>query len=154
DGLALRLPTICVRPGKPNRAASSFVSAIIREPLQGETTICPVSESLRLWISSPATVIHNLSLAATLPAPGEASSINLPGISVTVGEMLETLRQAGGQAARDRVTHQRDEGVEKIVASWPGRIDNQRALALGFVADKRFDDIIERFRQDDMEGRS
>ncbi|EFS9691876.1 NAD-dependent epimerase/dehydratase family protein [Salmonella enterica] len=96
DGLALRLPTICVRPGKPNRAASSFVSAIIREPLQGETTICPVSESLRLWISSPATVIHNLSLAATLPAPGEASSINLPGISVTVGEMLETLRQAGG----------------------------------------------------------
>lgn len=152
DGLALRLPTICVRPGKPNRAASSFVSAIIREPLQGETTICPVSESLRLWISSPATVIHNLSLAATLPAPGEASSINLPGISVTVGEMLETLRQAGGQAARDRVTHQRDEGVEKIVASWPGRIDNQRALALGFVADKRFDDIIERFRQDDMEG--
>lgn len=60
----------------------------------------------------------------------------------------------GGQAARDRVTHQRDEGVEKIVASWPGRIDNQRALALGFVADKRFDDIIERFRQDDMEGRS
>ncbi len=154
DGLALRLPTICVRPGKPNRAASSFVSAIIREPLQGETTVCPVSESLRLWISSPATVIHNLSLAATLPAPGEASSINLPGISVTVGEMLETLRQAGGQAARDRVTHQRDEGVEKIVASWPGRIDNQRALALGFVADKRFDDIIERFRQDDMEGRS
>ncbi|HFX8170787.1 TPA: SDR family oxidoreductase [Salmonella enterica] len=119
DGLALRLPTICVRPGKPNRAASSFVSAIIREPLQGE-----------------------------------ASSINLPGISVTVGEMLETLCQAGGQAARDRVTHQRDEGVEKIVASWPGRIDNQRALALGFVADKRFDDIIERFRQDDMEGRS
>lgn len=119
DGLALRLPTICVRPGKPNRAASSFVSAIIREPLQGETTVCPVSESLRLWISSPATVIHNLSLAATLPAPGEASSINLPGISVTVGEMLETLRQAGGQAARDRVTHQRDEGVEKIVASWP-----------------------------------
>ncbi|MBX0118557.1 NAD-dependent epimerase/dehydratase family protein, partial [Salmonella enterica subsp. enterica serovar Typhi] len=85
DGLALRLPTICVRPGKLNRAASSFVSAIIREPLQGETTICPVSESLRLWISSPATVIHNLSLAATLPAPGEASSINLPGISVTVG---------------------------------------------------------------------
>ncbi|HFD9966159.1 TPA: D-erythronate dehydrogenase [Salmonella enterica] len=154
DGLALRLPTICVRPGKPNRAASSFVSAIIREPLQGETTVCPVSESLRLWISSPATVIHNLSLAATLPAPGEASSINLPGISVTVGEMLETLCQAGGQAARDRVTHQRDEGVEKIVASWPGRIDNQRALALGFVADKRFDDIIERFRQDDMEGRS
>lgn len=70
-----------------------------------------------------------------------------------MGEMLETLRQAGGQAARDRVTHQRDEGVEKIVAS-AGRIDNQRALALGFVADKRFDDIIERFRQDDMEGRS
>ncbi|SUH35354.1 NAD dependent epimerase/dehydratase family protein [Salmonella enterica subsp. enterica] len=120
DGLALRLPTICVRPGRPNRAASSFVSAIIREPLQGEMTVCPVSESLRLWISSPATVIHNLSLAATLPAPGEASSINLPGISVTVGEMLETLRQAGGQAARDRVTHQRDEGVEKIVGLLAG----------------------------------
>ncbi len=116
DGLALRLPTICVRPGKLNRAASSFVSAIIREPLQGETTICPVSESLRLWISSPATVIHNLSLAATLPAHG-GEQHQLTRISVTVGEMLETLRQAGGQAARDRVTHQRDEGVEKIVAS-------------------------------------
>lgn len=98
-------------------------------------------------------MIHNLSLAATLPALGEASSINLPGISVTVGEMLETLRQTGGQAARDRVTHQRDEGVENC-RFWPGRIDNQRALALGFVADKRFDDIIERFRQDDMEARS
>ncbi|EOX8525959.1 D-erythronate dehydrogenase [Salmonella bongori] len=151
DGLALRLPTICVRPGKPNRAASSFVSAIIREPLQGETTICPVSENLRLWISSPATVIRNLLLAATLPTPGEAQSINLPGISVTVGEMLDALRKAGGQTARDRVTHQSDEGVERIVASWPGRIDNQRALALGFTVDNTFDDIIERFRQDDME---
>ncbi|ECG8258029.1 SDR family oxidoreductase [Salmonella bongori] len=151
DGLALRLPTICVRPGKPNRAASSFVSAIIREPLQGETTICPVSENLRLWISSPATVIRNLLLAATLPTPGEAQSINLPGICVTVGEMLDALRKAGGQTARDRVTHQRDEGVERIVASWPGRIDNQRALALGFTVDNTFDDIIERFRQDDME---
>ncbi len=153
DGLALRLPTICVRPGKPNRAASSFVSAIIREPLQGETTVCPVSESLRLWISSPATVIHNLSLAATLPARGEASSINLPGISVTVGEMLETLCQAGGGRRAIGLRISATKASRKLLPR-PGRIDNQRALALGFVADKRFDDIIERFRQDDMEGRS
>ncbi|WP_240036326.1 D-erythronate dehydrogenase [Aeromonas hydrophila] len=84
DGLALRLPTICVRPGKPNRAASSFVSSIIREPLQGEVTVCPVSPDLRLWLSSPATVVANFLLAATLPK-GDGRSINLPGISVTVG---------------------------------------------------------------------
>lgn len=151
DGLALRLPTICVRPGKPNRAASSFVSSIIREPLQGDKAICPVTDSLRLWISSPATVIHNLLLAATLRAPGDGRSINLPGISVTVGEMLNTLREVGGEEAYARVTPQRDEAIENIVASWPGRIDNERALALGFVADNAFNTIIERFREDDME---
>lgn len=151
DGLALRLPTICVRPGKPNHAASSFVSAIIREPLQGDTAICPVSNSLRLWISSPATAIDNLLLAAALRAPGDGRSINLPGVSVTVGEMLNALREVGGEEAYARVTAQHDEGIEKIVASWPGHIDNKPALALGFVADKGFNAIIERFREDDME---
>lgn len=150
DGLALRLPTICVRPGKPNRAASSFVSSIIREPLQGEITVCPVSPELRLWLSSPATVVANFLLAATLPK-GDGRSINLPGISVTVGEMLTALTQAGGQAARDRVQFAADPAIERIVASWPGRIDNQRASALGFMADRTFADIIDSFITHDMQ---
>lgn len=150
DGLALRLPTICVRPGKPNRAASSFVSSIIREPLQGEITVCPVSPELRLWLSSPATVVANFLLAATLPR-GDNRSINLPGISVTVGEMLTALTQAGGQAARDRVQFAADPAIERIVASWPGRIDNQRASALGFMADRTFADIIDSFITHDMQ---
>ncbi|WAF96939.1 SDR family oxidoreductase (plasmid) [Aeromonas sp. BC14] len=150
DGLALRLPTICVRPGKPNRAASSFVSSIIREPLQGEITVCPVSPALRLWLSSPATVVANFLLAATLPR-GDNRSINLPGISVTVGEMLMALTQAGGQAARDRVQFAADPAIERIVASWPGRIDNQRASALGFMADRTFADIIDSFITHDMQ---
>ncbi|WP_323937144.1 D-erythronate dehydrogenase [Aeromonas hydrophila] len=150
DGLALRLPTICVRPGKPNRAASSFVSSIIREPLQGEVTVCPVSPELRLWLSSPATVVANFLLAATLPK-GDGRSINLPGISVTVGEMLTALTQAGGQAARDRVQFAADPAIERIVASWPGRIDNQRATALGFMADRTFADIIDSFITHDMQ---
>ncbi|BCO15043.1 nucleoside-diphosphate-sugar epimerase [Aeromonas hydrophila] len=150
DGLALRLPTICVRPGKPNRAASSFVSSIIREPLQGEVTVCPVSPDLRLWLSSPATVVANFLLAATLPK-GDGRSINLPGISVTVGEMLTALTQAGGQAARDRVQFAADPAIERIVASWPGRIDNQRATALGFMADRTFADIIDSFITHDMQ---
>ncbi|WP_346814809.1 D-erythronate dehydrogenase [Aeromonas hydrophila] len=150
DGLVLRLPTICVRPGKPNRAASSFVSSIIREPLQGESAICPVSPELRLWLSSPATVVANFLLAATLPR-GDNRSINLPGISVTVGEMLTALTQAGGQAARDRVQFAADPAIERIVASWPGRIDNQRASALGFMADRTFADIIDSFITHDMQ---
>lgn len=150
DGLALRLPTICVRPGKPNRAASSFVSSIIREPLQGESAICPVSPDLRLWLSSPTTVVANFLLAATLPK-GDGRSINLPGISVTVGEMLTALTQAGGQAARDRVQFAADPAIERIVASWPGRIDNQRASALGFMADRTFADIIDSFITHDMQ---
>lgn len=150
DGLALRLPTICVRPGKPNRAASSFVSSIIREPLQGEITVCPVSPDLRLWLSSPATVVANFLLAATLPK-GDNRSINLPGISVTVGEMLTALTQEGGQAARDRVQFAADPAIERIVASWPGRIDNQRASALGFMADRTFADIIDSFITHDMQ---
>ncbi|MCC0180944.1 SDR family oxidoreductase [Aeromonas hydrophila] len=150
DGMALRLPTICVRPGKPNRAASSFVSSIIREPLQGEVALCPVSPELRLWLSSPATVVANFLLAATLPK-GDNRSINLPGISVTVGEMLTALTQAGGQAARDRVQFAADPAIERIVASWPGRIDNQRATALGFMADRTFAEIIDSFITHDMQ---
>ncbi|HDX8435811.1 TPA: SDR family oxidoreductase [Aeromonas dhakensis] len=150
DGLALRLPTICVRPGKPNRAASSFVSSIIREPLQGEHVLCPVSPKLRLWLSSPATVVANFLLAATLPR-GDNRSINLPGISVTVGEMLTALTQTGGQAARDRVQFAADPAIERIVASWPGRIDNQRASALGFMADRTFAEIIDSFITHDMQ---
>lgn len=151
DGLVLRLPTICVRPGKPNRAASSFVSSIIREPLQGESAICPVSPELRLWLSSPATVVDNFLRAARLTATGDFRSINLPGISVTVGEMMEALARTGGQAALDRVKFAADPAIERIVASWPGQIDNSRALASGFIADRTFAEIIDSFIAHDLQ---
>lgn len=110
-----------------------------------------MSPDLRLWLSSPATVVANFLLAARLPATGDARSINLPGISVTVGEMLEALARVGGQEALERVQFAADPAIERIVASWPGRIDNQRACALGFAADRTFADIIDSFITHDMQ---
>ena len=109
DGLALRLPTVCVRPGKPNKAASSFASDIIREPLEGRDAVCPVKSSLELWLTSPGVAVRNLIHAGTLPL-GELRSraVNLPGVTVTVGEMLETLEAVAGGAVRAHVTFQRD----------------------------------------------
>jgi nucleoside-diphosphate-sugar epimerase len=150
DGLALRLPTICVRPGKPNQAASSFVSSIIREPLQGESAVCPVSPGLALWLSSPATVVANLLHAASLPAAelGDWRTLNLPGISVTVREMLGSLRRMTDAATLAKVRFEPNEAINRIVASWPGAIDNTRALGLGFRADSQFDHFIAQYLQD------
>lgn len=152
DGIALRLPTICVRPGRPNQAASSFVSSIIREPLQGEEAICPVSPGLRLWLSSPDTVIANLVHAATLEGARLASSrfINLPGISVTVEQMLQALERQTNAATRSLVRFEPNESVDAIVSSWPGTIDNTRALQLGFQVDAHFDSFISQYRAQDM----
>ena len=110
-----------------------------------------VSPALRLWLSSPATVVANFLTAATLNAPKNWRSINLPGISVTVDEMLAALHRVGGQAALDRVTMTPDPAIERIVASWPGSIDNARASELGFVADRTFADIIDSFITHDMQ---
>jgi nucleoside-diphosphate-sugar epimerase len=153
DGLALRLPTICVRPGRPNHVASSFVSSIIREPLHGEPAICPVPPDLNLWLSSPVTVIHNLLHAAALPRASVAGwrTINLPGISVTVQQMLDAMGRLTDAATVARVRFEPNESINAIVSSWPGAIDNTRALQLGFEVDAHFDSFISQYMAHDMQ---
>lgn len=154
DGRVVRLPTISVRPGQPNRAASSFVSGIIREPLNGETAICPVNRDVRLWLSSPATAVENLLRAHLIPAAdlGANRTINLPGLSVTVGEMIETLGRIAGPEVVGRIQFVRDEAVERIVASWPGRFDTARAVALGFQGDQDFASLIRAYQHETAPG--
>lgn len=152
DGIVVRLPTICIRPGKPNKAASSFVSGIIREPLHGEEAICPVSEDLRLWISSPNTVINNFIHALTLPSLPQRSwhVINLPGFTVSVKQMLSDLTSIKGEQILDKIRFEFDENINNIVASWPVEIDNRTACQLGFTADVDFKEVIQQFIKHDM----
>lgn len=147
DGRVLRLPTVCVRPGKPNAAASSFASGIIREPLHGETAICPVDPALELWLSSPSAVVNNLTYALTLDAEqfGDSRTLNLPGITVTVQAMIEALGAVASEAIASHIRYQPDQAISKIVASWPSRFDVERAIALGFERDRNFQDIIRSF---------
>ncbi|MEO1392324.1 MAG: D-erythronate dehydrogenase [Cyanobacteria bacterium J06634_5] len=149
DGRVLRLPTVCVRPGKPNAATSSFASSIIREPLQGKSAVCPVETSLPLWLSSPETVVANLihSLGLSAYQFNDSRTVNLPGITVTVQAMIEALAKVGGPEAAARIDYQPDETISRIVASWPSRFDVRRAIALGFVGDLAFTDIIAAFMQ-------
>lgn len=152
DGRVLRLPTISVRPGRPNKAASSFASGIIREPLQGEEAICPVSSDVRIWLMSPRKAIESLIVGHELPAAAleGGRTFNLPGVSVTVAEMVAALEKVAGRAARERVLWQPDPVIERIVGSWPGRWDATRALALGFPYDSDFEAIVRAFIEDDL----
>ncbi len=144
DGRAVRLPTVCVRPGRPNAAASSFVSGIIREPLSGLGANCPVGPDLELWLSSPKTAVANLAHAAFIPGGslGENRILNLPGITVSVGQMIACLEQTAGKEASARITFTPDASVNRIVSSWPARFDVSRALALGFSRDPDFGNLI------------
>jgi nucleoside-diphosphate-sugar epimerase len=144
DGIACRLATIAVRPGLPNSALSSFVSGIIREPLAGVESVCPVPLDTRLWISSPTTVTSNLVHAARVPgaALGRYRSLNLPGLTVTPAEMLESLERLAGASARALVRCDVEDRVARVVCSWPGALDATRALALGFTADGHVDDVV------------
>jgi len=152
DGRVLRLPTISVRPGKPNQAASSFASGIIREPLNGQSAICPVAPDVRLWLLSPRKVIASLIHGYTLSAEalGKSRTINLPGISVTVGEMVAALERVAGKRVAARVEWTHDPVIDRIISSWPGAWDASRATALGFVGDVDFDDIIRTYIEDDL----
>ncbi|QGM21771.1 NAD-dependent epimerase/dehydratase family protein [Spiribacter sp. 2438] len=152
DGRVLRLPTIAVRPGRPNAAASSFASSIIREPLQGEEANLPVPEGLAVYLLSPRGVIRNMVHALGIPAAefGAWRSVMLPGCTVTVAEMLEALERVGGAEARNRVRWEPDPRIESIVGSWPARFETARATALGFSADKDIEGIIEAFCEDDL----
>ncbi|PHM73358.1 D-erythronate dehydrogenase [Xenorhabdus kozodoii] len=153
DGRVLRLPTISIRPGKPNKAASSFASGIIREPLHGESCICPVSRELVLWLSSPETVIRNFIHAAKISADklGSSRIVNLPGISITVQGMLDALKDVAGQKTTELICFELDENINRIVESWPGNFDISRSLALGFSADCSFSDAIRSFIANDKD---
>ena len=144
DGRVLRLPTISVRPGKPNAAASSFASGIIREPLNGERSVCPVDGGTRLWLLSPRSAIEALIAGCELDraALGDRPVINLPGLSVSVDEMVAALREVAGDEAVARIDWQRDERIEKIVGSWPGAWDTSRAEALGLSGDGSFVEVV------------
>ena len=144
DGRCVRLPTIVVRPGAPNAAASSFASGIMREPLAGEQAVCPVEPATGLWVSSPTTATDALVHAHELPAAawGTLRSLNLPGLTVTVGQMIEALRQAAGEAVAARVRFEPDESIAQIVRSWPARFDTARARAMGFPQDADFASIL------------
>ena len=143
-GRAVRLPTISVRPGKPNAAASSFASGIIREPLAGEDAPLPVRPDLRLHLASPERAVQSLLHAAALEQgalEGE-TTITLPGISVRVAQMIEALRRIAGEAAAARIRPAPDPAIEAIVASWPGAIETPRATALGFAADDGVETLV------------
>lgn len=152
DGRVLRLPTISVRPGRPNAAASSFASGIIREPLNGEPAVCPVNADTRLWLLSPRSAIQALIAGCELPADAveDRMPINLPGVSVTVSDMEQALREVAGDDVADRITWRPDERVERIVGSWPGQWDTTRAARLGLKGDASFADIIRAYMADDM----
>ncbi|MGS1023385.1 D-erythronate dehydrogenase [Burkholderia glumae] len=151
DGRVLRLPTISVRPGRPNAAASSFASGIIREPLNGVESVCPVPLDTRLWLLSPRRAIDALVAGCELDGEqlGSRRIVNLPGISVSVGEMIDALREVAGDAPVARIRHAMDPRVAAIVGSWPGRWDVSRAAALGFVGDAGFADVIRAYLEDE-----
>ena len=153
DGRCLRLPTISVRPGKPNKAASSFASSIIREPLNGEAAICPVTADTRLWLLSPRKVIECLISGHDLDGTslGSKRIINLPGVSVSVGEMIEALGRVAGPAAVGRVIWQPDATIQRIVGSWPKCWDSRRAQSMGFAGDTDFESIVRAYLADDLE---
>lgn len=143
QGRTLRLPTVVIRPGKPNAAASSFASGILREPLAGEESICPVSEDLALWIASPASVtqalVHGLDLEDAVFAPWRV--VNVPGITVTVREMVTALGRAGGDTGLIKFEH--DPAIDAIVGSWPAHFVTPRARAMGFPAADDLDTLIQ-----------
>jgi nucleoside-diphosphate-sugar epimerase len=156
DGRVLRLPTISVRPGRPNKAASSFASGVIREPLNGEESVCPVAPDTRVWLLSPRRAIECLVHGHELPggALGTSRAVNLPGISVRAGDMVVALEQVAGKDAAGRVRWERDPAIERIVGSWPGAWDTTRARALGFVGDQDFHEIVRAYLEDDFARRA
>lgn len=150
DGRSLRMPTIVVRPGKPNLAASSFASGIIREPLSGQASVCPVALDTRLWLMSPARAIANLIHGHELAAErlNQGRVINMPGLSLTVAQMIDALREVAGDEVAQRIQLRPDARIERIVGSWPGAFSAGYARELGFTADEDFIGVIRQFIQD------
>ena len=153
DGIGIRLPTICVRPGRPNKAASSFFSGIIREPLNGQEAVLPVSTKVRHWFASPRAAVGYLIQAAALDTArlGTDRNLTMPGLSVTVGEQIEALRNLAGSAAVSLIRPEANQMVEAIIGSWPEQFAASRASGLGFRGDASFDEIIRIYIQDDLQ---
>jgi D-erythronate 2-dehydrogenase len=155
DGVGIRLPTICVRPGKPNKAASGFFSGIIREPLAGQEALLPVADTVRHTHASPRAAVGFLIHAAGLSREqiGPRVNLSMPGVSCTVGEQIEALKRVAGDKVAARIRRAPDPLVERIVSGWAERIEAKRALALGFKAEQSFDDIIRAHIEDELGGK-
>ncbi len=154
DGRALRLPTIVVRPGKPNKAASTFASSIIREPLAGQEAVCPVERDAEMYILSPRRVIRALTHAFELPATafGMTRMLTLPGITVSIGQMVDALAGIAGERVAGRIRWQPDPVIQKIVAGWPARFDARRGRRMGFEPDADVGEIIQAHIEDELGG--
>jgi nucleoside-diphosphate-sugar epimerase len=155
DGIGIRLPTICVRPGSPNKAASGFFSNIIREPLNGMEAVLPVSDDVRHWHASPRSAVGFLVHAATMDtsAIGPRRNLSMPGFSCTVAEQIEALRKVAGETVVARIRRVPDPTIQAIVAGWPRDFEATRAPALGFKAESSFEEIIRVHIEDELGGR-
>lgn len=154
DGIGIRLPTIVVRPGEPNRAASGFFSGIIREPLAGKEAILPVPESIRHWHATPRSAVNFLIHAAGLDgaAVGARRNITMPGVSVTVAGQIAALRKVAGDRVAERIVRKPDQTIMRIVEGWPRNFSPERALSLGFRAESSFEEIIHVHIEDELGG--
>ncbi len=155
DGVGIRLPTICVRPGKPNKAASGFFSSIIREPLAGQEAVLPVVETVRHTHATPRAAVGFLIHAAGLSPEQLGTRVNLtmPGVSCTVADEIASLRRIAGDKVASRIRREPDDTIMRIVAGWPQRVEARRALALGFRAESSFDDIVRIHIEDELGGK-
>ena len=154
DGIGLRLPTICIRPGAPNKAASGFFSNILREPLSGKEAVLPVDESVRHWFTSPRSAVGFFIHAATLDlaSVGPRRNLTMPGLCTTVGEEIAALGRVAGEKAVRLIRREPDPVIQQIVAGWPTDFDARRAAALGFTAETSFDEIIRAHIEDELGG--
>jgi nucleoside-diphosphate-sugar epimerase len=152
DGVGIRLPTICIRPGAPNKAASGFFSNILREPLVGKEAVLPVPETVRHWHASPRSAVGFCLRAATVDTEliGPRRTLSMPGLSATVGEQIEALRRVGGEAAVRLIRHEPDPQIMEMVGNWAAALDATRAERLGFVAETSFDEIIRVHLEDEL----
>ena len=156
DGIGIRLPTICIRPGLPNKAASGFFSNILREPLAGKEAVLPVSEDVRHWHASPRSAVGFLVHAATMDsaAAGARRNLTMPGLSATVGEQLAALKRVAGEKVAGRIRREPDAFIMGVVDGWPRNFEAKRARQLGFTtAEKSFDDIIRIHIEDELGGK-
>ncbi len=155
DGIGLRLPTVVVRPGKPNLAASGFFSNIIREPLSGLPAVLPVSEDVMHWMASPRSAVGFFIHAAELDGDvvGPRRNLTMPGLAITVGGMIEALRSVAGSKASDLIEHKTDPTIAGIVANWPRNFSADRAESLGFSSEKSFEAIIHAHLEDELDGK-